>query len=69
MTEQELVERVAVILQRVKYVKLGGSLYPLAEDVVAAVRAHDAGMPCGHCDPGVDEVRCACEIEESHDEL
>ena len=37
--------------------------YDMATAAIVAVRAHDAVMPCGHCDPpGLDSIRCACKI-------
>ena len=35
-----------------------------ARAAIEAVRAHDAGLPCGHCQPGLDSIRCGCVIEE-----
>ncbi len=58
----------AVVGELAKYaamVEMGRSSRPPvgnAEKIIAAVRRHDAGLPCGHCTPGDDEIRCACEI-------
>ena len=38
--------------------------YKLATAAIEAVRAHDAGLPCGHCSADDDEIRCGCKIGE-----
>ena len=71
--EEDVIERVAVEIENIfQEHAFGKALEQMSQKAaaaaIAAVRAHDAGMPCGHCTPNSDEVRCACEIEESHDE-
>lgn len=38
--------------------------HDMARAAIAAVRKHDeqSALNCGHCTPGDDEIRCACEI-------
>ena len=72
LAEDALVERVASAIGRAMDSE-GVPEYPMpmaemAAAAIAAVRAHDAGMPCGHCTPNSDEVRCVCEIEETHND-
>lgn len=35
-----------------------------ARAAIAAVRAYDEqeSIPCGHCQPGLDSIRCGCKI-------
>lgn len=75
-TEQALTERVGRICREAyitgyhqqKY-KASHSLRD-AEQIIAAVRAHDeqAALNCGHCTPNADEIACGCQIEERNDE-